>query len=58
MGGRIMSPEVEAAIIKTAGKWTIELAKGYRIKRSNIEKFLSQSFKWSYDTISSTIANK
>ena len=53
-----MSPEVEVAIIKTAGKWAIELAAGYHIKRDDVQKFLAQSFKWSYDTISSTIANK
>lgn len=50
-----MSPEIESIIIKVAGEWAIELAKGYHINKKYIAKFLTDTFKWSYDMISSTI---
>ena len=53
-----MSPEVEAAIIRVSGEWAMEMAKELRIREKNLRQFLSDSFKWSYDTLSSGIGRE
>jgi hypothetical protein len=57
-GGTTMSPEVEAAIIRVSGEWAMEMAKELRIREKNLRQFLSDSFKWAYDTLSSGIGRE
>jgi hypothetical protein len=57
-GGTTMSPEVEAAIVRVSGEWAMEMAKELRIREKNLRQFLSDSFKWSYDTLSSGIGRE
>lgn len=53
-----MTSEAQAAIIKVAGLWAIEVAKGQHTKWEELRLALSNSFEHAYNDLSDIVAKR